>query len=98
MKTILLVTEQFDPTADHLIQVLRRRGCPVLRWNLDRYPQESTLTYRASAYQFGGSIATEGRIVPLDLIGSVWYRASRCRGFPAGLKPEEVEFATRKSA
>jgi glutathione synthase/RimK-type ligase-like ATP-grasp enzyme len=97
MKTILLVTEEFDPTADHLIQVLRRRGCPVLRWNLDRYPQESTLTYRASAHQFGGSIATEGRVVPLDLIGSVWYRASRCRGFPASLKPEELEFATREA-
>jgi glutathione synthase/RimK-type ligase-like ATP-grasp enzyme len=97
MKTILLVTEEFDPTADHLIQVLRRRGCPVLRWNLDRYPQESTLSYRASPHQFCGSIATEGRMVPLDLIGSVWYRASRCRGFPASLKPEELEFATREA-
>jgi len=97
MKTILLVTEQFDPTADHLIQVLRRRGCPVLRWNLDRYPQESTLTYRASARGFDGSIATEGRIVPLDLIGSVWYRAWHCSGFPANLKPEELEFAAREA-
>ena len=97
MKTILLVTEQFDPTADHLIQVLRRRGCPVLRWNLDRYPLESTLTYRASAREFDGSIATEGRIVPLDLIGSVWYRAWRCSGFPANLKPEELEFAAREA-
>ena len=97
MKTILLVTEQFDPTADYLIQVLRRRGCPVLRWNLDRYPQDSTLTYRASVDELGGSIATEGRIVPFDLIGSVWYRASRCRGFPADLQPEELEFAGREA-
>ena len=97
MKTILLVTEQFDPTADHLIQVLRQRGCPVLRWNLDRYPQDSTLTYRASAHEFGGSIATDGRIVPFDVIGSVWYRASRCRGFPPNLKPEELKFAEREA-
>ena len=97
MKTILLITEQFDPTADHLIQVLRRRGCPVLRWNLDRYPQDSTLTYRASADELGGSIATEGRIAPFDLIGSVWYRASHCRGFPPGLKPQEREFAAREA-
>jgi len=97
MKTILLVTEQFDPTADCLIQVLRGRGCPVLRWNLDRYPQDSTLTYRALGHEFGGSIATEGRIVPFDHIGSVWYRASRCSGFPTGLKPEELEFAAREA-
>jgi glutathione synthase/RimK-type ligase-like ATP-grasp enzyme len=97
MKTILLVTEQFDPTADHLIQVIRRRGCPVLRWNLDQYPQESTLTYCVLSREFGGSIATEGRIAPLDLVGSVWYRASRCRGFPASLRPEDLEFATREA-
>jgi glutathione synthase/RimK-type ligase-like ATP-grasp enzyme len=97
MKTILLVTEQFDPAADHLIQVLRRRGCPVLRWNLDRYPQDSTLTYRASSHDVGGTIATEGRVVPFERIGSVWYRASRPRGFPAGLKPEEFAFAEREA-
>ncbi len=97
MKTILLITEQFDPTADNLIQVLRQRGCPVLRWNLDRYPQDSTLTYRVTAHEFGGSIATEGRLVPFDLIGSVWYRASRCRGFPAGLNSEELAFAAREA-
>jgi glutathione synthase/RimK-type ligase-like ATP-grasp enzyme len=97
MKTILLVTEQFDPTADHLIQIIRRRGCPVLRWNLDQYPQKSTLTYRISPHEFGGTIVTDGRVVPLDVIGGVWYRASRCRGFPASLKPDELEFATREA-
>ncbi|HLZ05619.1 MAG TPA: hypothetical protein VKR55_26145 [Bradyrhizobium sp.] len=97
MKTVLLITEQFDPTADQLIQVLRGRSCPVLRWNLDRYPQDSTLTYRASGDGLNGSIATDGRIVPFDAIGSAWYRASRCSGFPAGLKPEEREFAAREA-
>ena len=97
MKTMLLVTEQFDPTADYLIQVLRRRGCPVLRWNLDRYPQESALTFRASTLEFAGSIACEGRVAAFDEIGAVWYRASRCRGFPTGLKPQELEFAGREA-
>jgi glutathione synthase/RimK-type ligase-like ATP-grasp enzyme len=97
MKTVLLVTEQFDPTADHLIQVLRQRGRPVLRWNLDRYPQDSTLTYSVSAREFSGSIATDGRIVPFEIIGSVWYRSSRSRGFPAGLNPQEHEFAAREA-
>lgn len=55
------------------------------------------MTYRASTHELGGSIATEGRIVPFDLIGSVWYRASRCSGFPADLKPEELEFAAREA-
>ena len=97
MKTILLVTEQYDPTADNLLQVLRRRGCPVLRWNLDRYPHGSTLTYRASVHGFEGEIAIDGRIVSFDAVGSVWYRALRPRGFPGDLKPEEREFSTREA-
>ena len=64
---------------------------------LDRYPQDLTLTYAASADEFNGSIAADGRIVPFDAIGSVWYRASRCSGFPTGLKPEEREFAAREA-
>jgi len=97
MKTVLLVTEQYDPTADNLLQVLRRRGCAVLRWNLDQYPQGSTLTYRASVRGFDGAIAIDGRVVSFDTVGSVWYRALRCRGFPAGLKPEERDFAVREA-
>jgi glutathione synthase/RimK-type ligase-like ATP-grasp enzyme len=97
MKTILLVTEQYDPTADNLIQVLCGRGRPFLRWNLDRYPQGSTLTYHASTEGFGGALSVDGQTVPLDAIGSVWYRALRCRGFPSGLKPEELEFAIREA-
>jgi len=97
MKTILLVTEQYDPTADNLIQVLRLRGTPVLRWNLDQYPQGSSLTYRASIDGFDGSIAIDGRVASFDSIGSVWYRALRCRGFPAALNPMDLDFATREA-
>jgi glutathione synthase/RimK-type ligase-like ATP-grasp enzyme len=97
MKTVLLVTEQHDPTADILIQVLRGRGCPVFRWNLDQYPRGSTLTYRASAKEFDGTITTDDRIVPFHAIGSVWYRALYCRGFPADLNLEAREFAAREA-
>jgi len=96
MKTILLVTEQYDPTADNLLQVLRRRGCPVLRWNLDRYPHGSTLTYRASVHGFEGelrSMAGSCRSTPLAAFGI----APCARGFPGDLKPEEREFSTREA-
>lgn len=97
MKTILLVTDQYDPTADNLIQILRRRGCPLLRWNLDQYPHGSTLTHRASDQGFDGTIAIDGRVVSFDTIGSVWYRALRCSGFPTDLKLEERDFAVREA-
>jgi glutathione synthase/RimK-type ligase-like ATP-grasp enzyme len=97
LKSILLITEQFDPNADNLIQELRHRGTPYVRFNLDRYPQGSSLTYRATATGFEGAIETDGRVVPLEDIGSVWYRAYRASGFPAGLKPDQREFAEQEA-
>ena len=97
MKSILLITEQFDPNVDNLIQELLRRGIPYLRWNLDRYPQDSSLTYRATTTGFEGAIETDGRVVSFDDIGSVWYRTYRASGFPAGLNSDQREFAGQEA-
>jgi glutathione synthase/RimK-type ligase-like ATP-grasp enzyme len=97
MKSILLITEQLDQNADNLIQELLHRGIPYVRWNLDRYPQESSLTYRATATGFEGAIETDGRVVPLDDIGSVWYRAYRASGFSTGLNSDQREFAEQEA-
>jgi glutathione synthase/RimK-type ligase-like ATP-grasp enzyme len=97
MKSILLITEQLDPNVDNLIQELLRRGIPYLRWNLDRYPQDSSLTYRATTTNFEGAIETDGRTVSFDDIGSVWYRTYRASGFPAGLNSDQREFAGQEA-
>ncbi len=97
MKSILLITEQFDPNVDNLIQELLHRGIPYLRWNLDHYPQDSSLTYRATATGFEGAIETDGRVVSFDDIGSVWYRTYRASGFPAGLNSDQREFAEQEA-
>ncbi len=97
MKTILLVTEEYDPTADNLVQLLARRGYPVLRWNLNRYPLGSSLTYRASEQGFDGEISAYGRTMPFEQIGSVWYRALHARGFPEHLSPQERKFAAQEA-
>jgi glutathione synthase/RimK-type ligase-like ATP-grasp enzyme len=97
MKKVLLVTEQYDPTADNLILILRRRDAPFLRLNLDCYPEASRLTYNTTANGFDGSVESDGRVVTFGEIGSVWYRASHARGFPTGLAIEELEFARREA-
>lgn len=97
MKTILVITEQFDPTADSVIQVLSERRCPVLRWNLDTYPQGSALTYRVSDSGFDGTISVDGRTMSFGDIGTVFCRTTRASGFPTDLKTNEREFALRET-
>lgn len=91
--TCLLIAERFEPTADLLIAELRRRGLPCVRWNLDDYPIGSTLTFRASANDFGAEITTDGRSSDLDDVGSVWCRDFRASGFPADLGGDDRRFA-----
>jgi glutathione synthase/RimK-type ligase-like ATP-grasp enzyme len=97
MKTILIITEKFDPTADSVIQILNERKYPLFRWNLDAYPQGSTLTYRASEQGFDGEIAADGRTVSFNDIGTVWCRASRATGFSASLNLKERESAVHET-
>src|SRR5438270_9183319 len=92
-KWVLVVTEQFDPTADGLIGTLHRRRVPFLRWNVDRFPLESTVTLHLGDGEVRGTIRTDGRSVDLRQIHGVWHRSLKPALFPEGLCPEELRFA-----
>ena len=96
-KTCLIITDRFEPTADCLLAELRRRDIPCLRWNLDRFPLDSSLTYRFDDGRFSASISSDGRNVDLDSIGSVWCRGFRPAGFPDGLNEEDLKFVEHES-
>lgn len=97
MKTCLLLTEQFEPTADLLVAEMRRRGMSCVRWNLDQFPIGSTLTYAASNDSFSTLIDTDGRTIDLDRVGSIWCRGVRALGFPADLADPDRRFAEAES-
>jgi hypothetical protein len=91
-KTCLIITERFEPTADCLLAELRRRDIACLRWNLDCFPLDSSITYRFSHESSNGEISCDGRSVELASIGSVWCRGFRPSGFPDGLNEEDRKF------
>jgi hypothetical protein len=92
-KICLLITERFEPTADWLLEELRRSGVPCVRWNLDSFPSGSSLTYRASDGHFCTEIVTDGRRVDLDSVGSIWCRDYRPSGLPEGMREQDRAFA-----
>src|SRR6266536_673080 len=81
MKTVLLITARFDPTADLLLTELRRRDVPCVRWNTYEFPLESALTYRAANHGFAAEIVSDARMVDLDTVGSVWWQWDQPGGF-----------------
>ena len=96
-KTCLLITDQFEPTADLLLAELRQRNVPCVRWNLDRFPAGSSLTFRACDARFGAEIISDGRKVEVESVGSIWCRGFRASGLPDHLDAAERKFAEREA-
>src|SRR5437016_10560146 len=72
---------------------MRRRGVPCVRWNLDQFPIGSVLTYRNSGDGFQAEIATDGRKINLECVGTIWCRGVQAYGFPSDLVGADRKFA-----
>lgn len=94
--TVLVVTQDFDPTVDPVVELLTERGCPPVRFDLSDFPQGMTIC--ADSFSQSRWLRARGRKVDLDTVTSVWYRRPTFFKFDEGLLDNEREFATVESA
>lgn len=74
--TVLVLTEQFDPTADLVVTALRAREIPVFRCDTAQFPSELRLAAELGpdAPDWGGELRNEHRRLRLDNIRCAYYR------------------------
>lgn len=72
MRTILLVTETGDLSADLLVLRLRERGIPFARFNQDRFPGDIEITWHVEPG--AGEICWPGRRIEFADIAAAWFR------------------------
>jgi hypothetical protein len=91
---IVIVTNQDDPHADAVIRMLWQMGGEPVRLNTDEIPQETTLSL-AFAGGLAGRIELEsnGLVIDVERIRSVWWRRPEGFRLPDGLSAWESEFA-----
>jgi ATP-grasp ribosomal peptide maturase len=95
-RTVLIVTQPFDVTADYVVDELHHRGVPVFRCNPGDFP--SLLSLRAGLGEgWGGSLHLPGRTVDLADVGCAWYRRPTVFEFPATLSAQERRWATTEA-
>lgn len=90
--TVLVLTQDFDPTADPVVVSLRERGAEIVRVDLSYFPQRLSLT----ASDFGGErrvLRHRDRLVDLDAVSGVWYRRPTAFEFDPAMGEAEVQFA-----
>lgn len=94
--TVLIVTQEFDPTADPVVRRLAEAGADVVRVDLSYFPRRLSFT----ASDFGGErllLRHGDREVDLDALSGVWYRRPTEFVFDERMGDAEREFARNEA-
>lgn len=87
--TVLILADDLDPSADVMILEMNRREVPVVRLNMEWFPQRLTLDAEFLSGRWQGRLSTDERYIDLADIQSVWRRSPTTFRFPAGLTAPE---------
>ncbi|MBV9142344.1 MAG: ATP-grasp ribosomal peptide maturase [Pseudonocardiales bacterium] len=95
-RVVVVVTEQVDVTADHVVLVLEERGVPVFRFDTAEFPQALTMSVRLDQNQ-SGILRTPAREVSFDDVGAVYWRRPSIYQLPSTLNADDAAWATREA-
>ncbi|WP_216206483.1 ATP-grasp ribosomal peptide maturase [Amycolatopsis aidingensis] len=93
---VLVVTEQFDVAADHVVAELNDRGTGVVRFDTSEFPQHLVMTARLDQ-DHSGTLCTTTRAVNIGDVGAVYYRRPSIYQPHPGLSEADAAWATREA-
>src|SRR5262245_61114580 len=93
--SVLILTQEFDPTADPVVAALAAREAQVTRVDLSYFPRTMTLTEEADR---GRRVLRHGdRSLDLNRLSGVWYRRPTAFDFGPEMGEAEAEFARNEA-
>ncbi len=96
-KQIVIVTNINDPHTDDVILMLQEMGHEPVRLNTDDIPLNTMMSLgfgnETSTWKGSITIRTNGRIIDLNAIRSIWWRRPDEFGLPIDLSEQERDFA-----
>lgn len=95
-RTVLVLTQPYDVTADYVVAELAARDVPVFRCDPGDFPQTLTLVARWGG-GWHGSLRLPGRRAALHNLGCAYYRRPTAFELPAHLSDEERRWAAREA-
>ncbi|HUR08419.1 MAG TPA: ATP-dependent carboxylate-amine ligase [Nonomuraea sp.] len=99
--TVLILTEEFDLTADCVVKVLNEMAVRVFRYDTSYFPANSTLSYESAPIGWSTELIDnkyDQRSVDLENVTSVWYRRPTAFRPDGSLSATHREFVMRESA
>jgi ATP-grasp ribosomal peptide maturase len=95
--TVLIVSQELDPTTDEVVLALGDRGVPVFRIDRAWFPQQLTLQAELRDGHWAGCLCTAERRVELGDIRSVWHRWRSPFGLSPHLSQQDRRHADREA-
>ena len=75
--TVLIITNDHDSHADHVIRELQRREVPVFRFHPEDFPQACSVSIEIEHGRIDGEIKNAYHRVALSDVSAAWFRRSR---------------------
>jgi glutathione synthase/RimK-type ligase-like ATP-grasp enzyme len=93
-RTVLILTQAYDPHQPPVAEAIRNRGADVLCFNLAEFPPAVALSATLAGGRDGwsGCISHQGQCIPLDALTSVWWRRPKSYKAPTTYTPGVCAF------
>lgn len=95
--TVLVLTQQLDPTADLVVKELTDRDVAVFRCDTSEFPQQLVLAASLDRGRWHGCLRTKHREVALQDVSAVYYRRPSGFGLPEHMSQVERHWAEREA-
>ncbi|MGH9566366.1 MAG: ATP-grasp ribosomal peptide maturase, partial [Candidatus Angelobacter sp.] len=93
MKTVLMLTDRFDPTTDKVVEELNARGVPLFRCDTSEFPEELSSTGELIDGQWVGELRNVHRSIDLGKISGIYYRRPKSFTFHLHMSDAERRWA-----
>ncbi|MGQ0778667.1 MAG: ATP-grasp ribosomal peptide maturase [Pseudonocardiales bacterium] len=91
--SVLILTHQFDPTADKVVDELNRRGVPLFRCDAADFPERLSVDAELCNGHWSGQLQTIRRRLELDEVTGIYYRRPTKFEFHPDLSENERQWA-----
>lgn len=90
---VLIHTQRFDPTADHVIAELNSRYVPVFRFDSAEFPLNLSVSARLGVGGWLGTLETSSRAICLSDVTGIYHRRPTGFHFPPEMPEAEQRWA-----
>lgn len=94
VRSVLILTHQFDPTTDKVVEELNNRDVPVVRMDTSEFPESLSVGAELANDRWSGRLRTVRRCLDLSAVSGIYYRRPTSFEF----HPELAENERRWSA